>query len=169
MTNQDFNKLLDKHREMIHRLIHSRSSSEQDVDDIMQEVFLKIFQNIDSFKGQSKMRTWIYTITKNSIADYYRQPWWKFKWLPLLHEEKESTIQDDPFSQTSEKQSLLKLKTILAGFPNQQAEMFRLRFIEHLSLQDICELKGMNENTIKTHLYRAVKKVRQELAAGDNP
>jgi RNA polymerase sigma-70 factor (ECF subfamily) len=168
MDNQDFNRLLDRHREMIHRLIHSKCGSDQDVDDIMQEVFLNIYQNIDSFKGESKIRTWVYTITKNCIADYYRQPWWKFKWLPLLHEENENISGVDPFFQTSEKQSLVNLNKILAILPQQQAAMFRLRFIEHLSLQDISELKNMNKNTVKTHLYRAVKKVRQELTAGDN-
>ncbi len=166
MNHNDFIILLTDHKEMIYRVVRSQTGSEQDADDIMQEVLLKIYQGIDSFKGESNVKTWIYRICKNTVADYYRKPWWKFNWLPLINQDNTATTTNGPFEQVAEKQSRRRLNEILQTFPQQQSEIFRLRFVEHLSLQDISEIKDMNLNTIKTHLYRAVKKVRAELTMG---
>ncbi len=168
MDHQKFNAILEAHKGMICRVIHSKTCSDSELEDIMQEVLLKIYQGIDSYKGKANIKTWIYRICTNAVADYYRKPWWKFNWLPLVNQDNEPGRTAGPFEQAVHKQSHLKLNDILKTFPRQQQEIFRLRFIEHLSLQDISELKGMNISTIKTHLYRAVKKVRAELGGRIN-
>lgn len=167
MNHQDFNTLLARHREMIYRVVRSKAGSDRDADDIMQEVLLKIYQNVDSFKGASSLKTWIYRISCNAVADYYRKPWWKFDWLPLFNQENERSLAAGPFEQVAQRQSRRKMNEILQGYPATQAEVFRLRFDEHLSLQDIAEITGMTLSSCKTHLYRAVKKMREELAAED--
>ncbi len=167
MNHQDFNILLAAHKEMIYRIVRSKTYFEQDTDDIMQEILLKIYQGIDSFSGESNIKTWIYTICTNTVVDYYRKPWWKFSWLSFVKQDDKPSTMPGPFEQTAQKQSQIKLNKILQTIPPQQAEIFRLRFFENLSLLDISEIKKMHLSTIKTHLYRAVKKVRTELARGE--
>ena len=164
MNQKTFNNFLDNHQKSIYRMIRSRVSSEQDAEDILQEVLLKIYQNHDQFKGKAQLNTWFYSICKNSIADYYRTPWWKFSWLINETEPQNSNNPEVLLLETEQQNEIL---TLIKTLPHREQEAFRLRFFDHFSLQDIAECQNVSLSTTKTHLYRAVKKMRASLQEKD--
>jgi RNA polymerase sigma-70 factor (ECF subfamily) len=167
MNQKAFNIFLDSHQESLYRMIRSRVGSDQDAEDILQEVLLKIYQNHDRFQGQAKLNTWFYTICKNSIADYYRKPWWKFLWI---FKETEQQDQNNPELLLLACEQQNEILALLRTLPRQEQEIFRLRFFDHFSLEEIALCQGISLSTAKTHLYRATKKMRTELRQrGDTP
>ncbi|MEA3240445.1 MAG: RNA polymerase sigma factor [Pseudomonadota bacterium] len=174
MDHNTFDQFLDHWQNDIYRMIRSRVNVPADAEDIMQEVLLKLYRGLDSFRGESQLKTWIYRLVKNAIADYYRKPWWKFDWVlerefpdgsksqPALEQyldEQQVSALDAVLSKEQGKR-LLKLVNRLSAA---EKEYFTLRFLDGFSLLQISEATDKNLNTIKTHLYRAVKKMRAYL------
>jgi RNA polymerase sigma-70 factor (ECF subfamily) len=174
MDHKTFNQFLGQWQNDIFRMIRSRVNVLADAEDIMQEVLLKLYRGLDSFRGESQLKTWIYRLVKNAIADYYRKPWWKFDWVrerefsdgsksqpaleQYLDEQQVSAL--DAVLSKEQGERLLKLVNRLSPA---EKEYFNLRFLDGFSLLQISEATGKNLNTIKTHLYRAVKKMRTYL------
>ncbi len=166
MNQKTFNAFLDNHQESLYRMIRSRVSSEQDSEDILQEVLLKIYQNHDSFKGNAQLNTWFYAICKNTIHDYYRKPWWKFSWA-FKSGEQHAPTKNEPEQHLLFAEQKNELLNLLATLPHGEQEVFRLRFFDHFNLQEIATCQKTSLSTTKTHLYRAVKKIRTTLQEKD--
>jgi len=175
MDHNTFNQFLDQWQNDIYRMIRSRVNAPSDAEDIMQEVLLKLYRGLDSFRGESQLKTWIYRLVKNAIADYYRKPWWKFDWVrerefndgsksqPVLEQyldERQVSALDAVLSK-EQGEILLKLVDRLSSA---EKEYFTLRFFDGFSLLQMAESTGHNLNTIKTHLYRSIKKMRTYLS-----
>lgn len=146
-------------------MVRSRTASEQDCEDILQDVYLKIYQNYESFQGQAQLSTWLYKICRSAISDYYRKPWWKFSFA--AREEREAAP-NNPEQLLSRKQEQTALQEIVAGLPKREQEIFRLRYFDNFSLDEIAEGQKIGLSTAKTHLYRAVAKVRNKLRERDD-
>lgn len=174
MDHNTFGRFLDHWQNDIYRMIRSRVNAPADAEDIMQEVSLKLYRGLESFRGESQLKTWIYRLVKNAIADYYRKPWWKFDWVrerefsdgsksqPVLDQyldEQQISALDAVLSK-EQGEILLKLMDRLSPA---EKEYFTLRFLDGFSLLQMSEATGHNLNTIKTHLYRAVKKMKMYL------
>jgi RNA polymerase sigma-70 factor (ECF subfamily) len=174
MDHTTFEQFLDRWQNDIYRMIRSRVNTPADAEDIMQDVLLKLYRGLESFRGESRLRTWIYRLVKNAIADYYRKPWWKFDWV------RETTFNDGSerrpaWEQHADEDQLSALDVVLDKEQGEiilkmtdrlspaEKEYFTLRFFDGFSLQQMSEATGHNLNTIKTHLYRAVKKMKMYL------
>ncbi len=162
MNQKTFNAFLNTHQDTLYKMVRSRVNTEQDADDILQEVLLKIYKNYGGFKGKAQLNTWFYTICRNAIADYYRNPWWKFKWR-FKQVEQQTKAHQDPEQQLHMAEQQNKIVATLKTFPNKEQEVFTLRFFDHFSLQEIATCQKTSLSTTKTHLYRAVKKMRSAL------
>ena len=174
MDHNTFAQFLDQWQNDIFRMIRSRVNALADAEDIMQEVLLKLYRGLDSFRGESQLKTWIYRLVKNAIADYYRKPWWKSEWVrerefsdgsksqPVLEQylDEQQVSALDAVLNNEQGEHFLKLVDRLSPA---EKEYFILRFLDGFSLLQISEATGKNLNTIKTHLYRSVKKMRTYL------
>ena len=172
MDHNTFDQFMDQWQNDIFRMIRSRVNSPADVEDIMQEVFLKLYRGLDGFRGESQLKTWIYRLVKNAIADYYRKPWWKFDWVrerefsdgskpPSVLEQYVDEQQISALDTVIEKERGEFLLVLMDRLSPAEKEYFTLRFLDGFSLLQMSEATGHNLNTIKTHLYRAVKKMKQ--------
>ncbi len=174
MDHNTFDQFLDHWQNDIYRMIRSRVNDRADAEDIMQEVLLKLYRGLESFRGESQLKTWIYRLVKNAIADYYRKPWWKFDWImerkfpdgSKSHPALEQYIDEQQVSALdavlSKEQGELLLRLVDRLSPAER-EYFTLRFLDGFSLLQMSDATGHNLNTIKTHLYRAVKKMKAYL------
>jgi RNA polymerase sigma-70 factor, ECF subfamily len=169
-NHDDYHNLIKTYRYDIYRMIRSRARSELDADDIFQEVLIKIYKGLEKFRRDSSLKTWIYTLVKNSVIDYYRQPWWSkiVFWKDMDQQDlvqNSSHDNNDPQKSFLERETAAQLSGYIETLPINEKEIFCLRYIDEFTLNEIAELKGKNLSTIKTHLYRAVKKIRKELEA----
>lgn len=137
-----------------------------DAEDITQDVFLKAFNNISALKSPKRFKGWLYQIAANRVRDYYRKKRVR-SFFSLM------SVDDDAFEQqpeaageeTAEDHLMRKnfweqVDRLVSNLSRMEGEVFLLRYFDQLGLKEIAQVLGKGESTIKTHLYRAIKKLK---------
>ena len=137
--------------------------------EIVQEVFLKVFQKISTFKRQSSLSTWLHRITVNQCLN------WRRKWKRRARWQHQSIDQEDGSSLDIESdeagpESLLRNKQIsgilkkgLDKLPEKARAVLVLKEVEGLSYEEIGDLLGINKGTVSSRIFYAREKLREYL------
>jgi RNA polymerase sigma-70 factor (ECF subfamily) len=166
-----FAQVLDENSERIYRLALKMVGNVQDAEDILQETFIKAFNNIDQFEGRSKISTWLYRIAVNES-------------LMLLRSRKKNTIQIDKEIETDagdtiprqivdwcclpEKELMSSetrdhIQEAISTLSDANRAAILLRDVEGLSTQETAETLDISESAVKVRLMRARMQLREEL------
>jgi RNA polymerase sigma-70 factor (ECF subfamily) len=129
-------------------------------EDVAQEVFIKAYRHLDSFRGDSSAYTWLYRITVNLCRDKARSAWWRRQ---LPSEDPRAAAGGDlpgPSEERPEEAAIRgaqrdALMEQVMKLPEAYREAVVLYYFQDLSTSEIAEITGHNENTIKTRLFRA--------------
>ncbi len=137
------------------------AGSTVDPEDIVQEAFLKAYQNFDSFEGKSGMYTWIYSIARNLSIDEFR----KRKYERLLHSvpSDELELASDTFAPDEQREEILILRKAIAMLPEIFRSVVLMKIIDGMSYPEISEVTGVNEQTLKNRMFRARKELAKTL------
>lgn len=157
-----FERLVALHQEGIFRMAYARMQNWQDAQDVVQDVFLSAYRNLRSLRAPELFRAWLYRIALNRVRDFMRRRRF-MDFLGLSRTEVPDDYPDsgpDGFDRAASRQFWAKVNDFLAALPALQREVFRLRFIDRLGIQEIAVALGRNESTVKTHLYRALDKFK---------
>ena len=166
-NRMSFQKLVNIFQEDIYRLVYYRTYSRMDAEDITQEVFVQAFQKLKNLNDTQKFRAWLYTIAVNRCNDFLR----KRKYLTLLRIKtaREQKLMETGVEKGNSYDEALarekfwqKVRSLLDRLSAMEREVFTLRFMDHLNLGEIATVLGKNESTVKTHLYRALDKIRKD-------
>jgi len=146
----------------------------QRADDVVQDAFLRVVRNGQGFKGQSKFKTWLYTIARNLCIDASRRD--KFRAGPSLDAASgdddgpslgERLASDavglDASRNTADRQFRTVFDEAMEKLPSEQREVFALRELSGLSFAEIAEATQCNENTVKSRMRYALKALRDAL------
>ncbi len=164
-----FNPIVSKYQQKIYDLIYPRVRDRETAEDICQEVFLKAWQALPNFKGQSAFYSWLYKIAINCSIDFLRKQNKRFvlSWEelpPNLHETLEASQRQPSISQIVEKKEFRNIiSKAVRQLPTGQRNVFYLRYGEELRIKDIALRLNKSEGTIKTHLHHAHRKLRDML------
>ena len=139
---KEFDEIWNQYEQELSTYVLSRVGDIEVQKEIMQEVAVKIFLSIHSQKKH--LRGWLYQVSKNAIADYYRK---KDRPLPLIEEEKE---QETHIMQEC-------LEPMLNQLRPQEKEILFLTQLEKYSLKEVASMKNITFNTAKSQLFRAKK------------
>lgn len=166
-SRASFQELVQLFQDDIYRLAYFRTYSRMDAEDLTQEIFELAYKKMSSLNDPQRFRAWLYTIALNRCKDFLR----KRKYLTMLQvrtaEEQRviDTGQDmnNSFNDEIEKKRFWKrVKSMLKKLSRMEREVFTLRFMDHRNINEIAVILDKNESTVKTHLYRALTKVRGE-------
>ena len=166
-NRMSFQKLVNIFQEDIYRLVYYRTYSRMDAEDITQEVFVQAYQKLKNLNDTHKFRAWLYTIAVNRCNDFLR----KRKYLSLLRIKtaREQELMETGVEKGNSYDEALarekfwqKVRLLLDRLSAMEREVFTLRFMDHLNLGEIATVLGKNESTVKTHLYRALDKIRKD-------
>ncbi len=166
-----FHRLVDQFQPEIYRMIYYRTSSQMDAEDLTQDVMLKAYKNIGRLKSPEVFRSWLYRIAVNRVKDYYRKKQFKslFGFVSMdeetFHETAEMAVDPEAESGISKKDFWKQVSEMLSSLSAMEKEVFLLRFFDQLTIKEMSAALNKNESTIKTHLYRALRKVKT--MAGD--
>ncbi len=129
-------------------------------DDIAQETFVKVWSNLDKFKGDSKLYTWIYRIATNEALTHLRKKKRRF-FLPIGDVENElvSVLEADMYYSGDEIQ--LKLQKALLKLPEKQRLVFNMKYFEEMKFKDIAEVMEVSVGSLKAQYHHAVKKIEK--------
>ncbi len=153
----DFNQIWEDFGERIRAFIYHRISNRSDIDDILQDVFLKIHLNIDKLEEQSKLVGWIYRIARNTIIDYYRKRRTGIKDIDDIeigYEREEESPEDEIAS---------GLRNMIETLPEKYAQALLLFEFQGLSIVEVAEKLGISSSCAKSRVQRGRKLVRDSL------
>jgi RNA polymerase sigma-70 factor (ECF subfamily) len=138
--------------------------------DIVQEVFLKAYRNIGTFRGQSKLSTWLHRITVNQCLNWKRRWFRRRRWQqqPLSEESAEPSAVTLPDERTPEalfrgKQLQQHYLEALQALPDKARAVYVLKEIEGQSYDEIAATLGLNRGTVSSRLHHARKKLQSVL------
>jgi RNA polymerase sigma-70 factor (ECF subfamily) len=164
-------ELVASHERMVYQLAYHLLGDRDEALDLSQEVFLRVFRTLPSFRGQSALKTWIYRIAINQARN--RQRWWRRRrradQVPLEQhvvehgELAQPTDTDSPHRALARKELAARLWAALDGLPFDQRTVVVLREIDGLSYEEIAESLDVAIGTVKSRLTRARQTLRREL------
>lgn len=157
-----FTLLVNKYKEQVYWLIRRIVIDHEDTNDVTQNAFIKIWRNLDSFQGNSKLYTWIYRIATNEAITFIKLN--KSRYFVSLDEIKNNfseTLEADVYFKSSDIQ--IKLQKAIASLPNKQKLIFIMRYYENMAYKDIAEAIDVKIGTIKSTYHIAIKKVEKYL------
>ncbi len=156
--NQAFQKLVQDYQKPLYIHVRNIVLSHDDADDVLQNTFIKVFQNLKNFKGESKLFTWIYRIATNEALTFLSQ---KAKKSGISSTELQNKTIDnlkaDVYFEGDEIQ--IKLQKAIAQLPEKQQLVFKMKYFEELKYEEISEILGTTVGALKASYHHAVKKI----------
>lgn len=157
-----FRLLIEKHQERLYAHIRRIVWSHQDTDDILQETFIKAFQNWHSFKGNAAIYTWLYRIATNEALRFIKKNRNRHD-SPGAVESVDHLIQMEAATLIDEALIEKKFKEALKLLPPRQRVVFNLRYFEEMNYREISEILSTSEGSLKASYHHAMQKITQFL------
>jgi RNA polymerase sigma-70 factor, ECF subfamily len=167
-NREAFEHLADHYYGDIFRMIYYRTQNRMDAEDLSQEVFLKAYQGLSSLMEEERFKGWLFRIAVNRVRDHHRRKKFSylFKNLPDddvdLPVDRKTTTDSDPLEALMRKRFRQESETFLSRLSRMEKDVFVLRFMDHLKINEIAMALKKNESTVKTHLYRALSKFKND-------
>lgn len=160
-----FRSLMHQYQEQTYWHIRRMVTTHEDADDVVQNTFIKVFRNLDKFKGNSKLYTWIYRIATNESLTYLKSR--KRRHSESIDESENNIennlIADDYFDGDSVQ---LLLQKAIVALPDKQKAVFNLRYYEEMPYSDMSEILETSVGALKASYHHAVKKIEEYIKNG---
>ncbi len=156
--NVAFQKLLRECQRPLYHHIRNIVLNHDDADDVLQNTFVKVFQNLKNFKGESKLFSWMYRIATNEAITFINQ---KAKRNGTTNAAMQSKIVDnlkaDTYFDGNEIQ--LKLQKAITLLPDKQQLVFKMKYYQEIKYEEMSEILGTSVGALKASYHHAVKKI----------
>jgi RNA polymerase sigma-70 factor, ECF subfamily len=166
---EGFRLLVDRHSRPLFRLAYRMTGNEQDAEDVVQEAFLRAYRGLERFEDRSQVGSWLYRITANCAFDILRSRQRREDHLGDEGEDEAvaalASAEPGPDRLALSGEVRRRLDVALARMTARERSAFVLRHFEGLSIEEIGGALGMDASAAKQSILRAVRKVRQVLAA----
>ena len=163
---QAFKLLVKDYHQRVYWQIRRMVLIHEDADDIAQNVFIKIYQNLNSFKNESKLSTWIFRITYNETINFIHK---NAKEQNVSFEDYSMNIADDLSTEEyyTGDEIELKLQKAIASLPEKQRVVFMMKYYDEMKYEQISEISGTSVGALKASYHHAVAKIKEFLEDED--
>ena len=168
-----FEKLVAIHQDEIFRLVFFRTRSRMDSEDLTQDIFMSAFKYLPQLKDSDRFRPWLYRIALNRVHDFHRKNRF-LAFFGMTEDRGEANAADvEPHRDPGALDKVIRqefwshVKELSKRFSPMEREVFSLRFVDDLNLREIALVLNRSESAVKTHLYRAIKKFKDDSALSD--
>jgi RNA polymerase sigma-70 factor (ECF subfamily) len=168
-----FRELVEAHRDRVYNITFRMLGNRAEAEDVAQEVFIAVFKTIDTFREESKFSTWLYRVAVNHCKN-------RIKYLARRHDRDREEIDESqhgpgvngsiggPLPSSPQKalesaQMEKLMQDAIANLEDDQRIVVVLRDVEDLSIEEICEITGLPDGTVKSRLHRARLVLRKRL------
>ena len=168
-----FRELVEAHRDRVFNITYRMLGNRSEAEDVAQEVFITVFKTIDTFREESRFSTWLYRVTVNHCKN-------RIKYLARRHDRDRDELDEtsreangaagapprhvQPDVALEGAQLEVLLQEAIASLDDDQRVVVVLRDIEDLSIEEICEITGLPDGTVKSRLHRARLQLRKKLS-----
>jgi len=157
-ADQGLRLLMDKYSRELYWVIRRIVYDHEDSNDVLQNCLVKVYRNIHTFEGRSKLYTWLRRIAHNEAISFYNSR--KRRRATSIDDEESyvgQTLSADPYFDGSEAQVILQ--KAIATLPDKQKQVFLLRYYEEMPYAQMSEMLGTSEGALKASFHHAVKKI----------
>jgi RNA polymerase sigma-70 factor, ECF subfamily len=168
-----FRELVETHRDRVYNITFRMLGNRAEAEDVAQEVFISVFKTIDTFRLEAKFSTWLYRVAVNHCKN-------RIKYLARRHDRDRDEIDEtthgtgvngtiggpvpaSPAKALESAQMEKLMQEAIANLDADQREVVVLRDVEDLSIEEICEITGLPDGTVKSRLHRARLVLRKKL------
>jgi RNA polymerase sigma-70 factor (ECF subfamily) len=165
--NEAFSLLLKKYQEKIYWHIRRMVLDHDDADDLVQDVFIKVWKNLANFRSDSQLYTWIYRIASNECITFLNRK--KLRNSISLEDSEGQylleTLAESPYFDGDKAQ--IKLQKALLSLPEKQRLVFNMKYFDDLKYDEISDILGTSVGALKASFHIAVKKIEHILLNSD--
>jgi len=159
-----FAVLIDRHKDLVFTIVMNITRNREDAEEVAQDVFLKAFRKLDSFRMESGFQTWLYRIAYNEAISKIRKK--KVKLLDLEEEFTEFIPEEEVEEEVGgldEQEQKLVVSRILDTLPETDRALVTLFYLEDHTISDISGITGLGESNVKVRLHRVRKRIYSDL------
>lgn len=152
-----FTDVVNEYKETLYWQIRRMVTSHDDTDDILQNTFIKAWNGLSSFRGDSKLSTWLFRIATNETLNFLERQ--KHNSVSLDEEGSHAALalQSDPYFDGDETQQ--QLQTAISQLPPKQRLVFTMKYFEEMKYEDMSEVLGTSVGALKASYHHAIKKI----------
>ena len=161
-----FNEIVKDYSERVYWHVRRFVNNHEDADDLVQEIFLKIWTALPSFRGEAQLFTWVYRIATNETLNWLRREKVRAALrFASINSEMERRIDEDPFFDGDAAQRALS--KAVARLPEKQRQVFILRYYDEMPYEQMSEVLDTSVGALKASYHIAQEKVREALGRND--
>lgn len=162
-----FESLIKAYQRLVSHIVFRMIQRDADREDICQEIFLLIYKNLGNFKFESRLSTWIATISYNRCINYLEK-----KRVPLLHDQSTDEVEAFenvsgseilPDQQIADQDIADRLQSEIENLPAQFRAILTFYHLDEMKYNEIAEITGLPEGTVKSYLFRGRKMLKERL------
>lgn len=156
--NVAFERLLADFKRPLYSHIRNIVLNHDDADDVLQNTFVKVYQNLKNFKGESKLYSWVYRIATNESISFINAKAKRNGQTSEAFQQKqvENLHADDYFDGDAVQ---LKLQKAIVALPEKQQLIFKMKYFQEMKYEEISEILGTSVGGLKASYFHAVKKI----------
>ena len=152
--------LVERNAEAVGRFVASLGAK-GDVQEVVQDTFVRAFASLDSFRGDSSLRTWLFTIARRLLLDRRRSERRRGEQLEI--QDDDAVTEYDPLDTVVAEETRKRMHAAVARLSKTQREVFLLRVSEGLSYKEIADVAGTTEGAARVHYHHAMRSIKEFL------
>jgi RNA polymerase sigma-70 factor (ECF subfamily) len=152
-----FDELMIRYERQVYRVCYRFVENRDDAMDLAQEVFIKAFEHLGSFRRESSLKTWLYRIAVNHCINHVKKHSQEF----VEVDERTGSVPASVQSQLEDREQREHFRRLVKRLPPKQKAILELRINEHLSYEEIANISGRSVSTIKASVFFALEKLRK--------
>jgi RNA polymerase sigma-70 factor (ECF subfamily) len=156
LREQAFTTIVREYQEPLYRQIRRIVLYHDDANDVLQNTFLKAWSALDSFRGESKLITWLFRIATNEALNYLEKENNNTR-MSEVEGSVASQLQSDPYFDGDETE--LQLQEAVSKLPEKQRLVFNMKYFQELKYEEISQILGTSVGALKTSYHIAVQKI----------
>ncbi len=158
-----FNILVKAHSEQLYWQIRNMVLNHDDANDVLQNTFIKVWNAIPTFRGESKLSTWLYRIAVNETLTFLNsQRMTNMSGIVELEDVLAQRMETDSYFDGDEAE--IKLQKAILTLPEKQRLVFNMKYYDNIKYEDMSEILGTSVGALKASYHLAVKKIESFLA-----
>ena len=159
----DFEQLVADHRERVTRLAYRLLGWRDEVEDVVQDVFVSAYANLEGFRAESSVATWLTTITVNKCRSHHRRRFLRIRWLADAR--RSATPRRGPPAEAEAlgRESFEQVRRAVRALRGRDREVIVLRYLEEMSVSEMAVVLGVSRNAVEVRLSRARARLKAVL------
>lgn len=149
--------LVERHADAVARFVASLGVRDE-VDELVQDAFVRAFGSLDGFRLESSFRTWLFTIARNLVRDRARTARAR-RQVPI--EEEHAVTDPDPLGGAVAQETEARIRLVVSGLSPMQRDVFTLRVVEGMSYKEIAEALETTEGAARVHYHNAMRSIKE--------